>query len=254
LAMGTPVMSFLIDEFNWRRSRAAMGFGFSVLLLGLPTVVFFQKGVFDEYDYWAGTVSLVVFAMFEAILFAWVFGLKKGWKEITAGADIKVPVIFKFILKYVTPVILILVFVTSLIRPANDDWSRVSITGWELHPESIIAKIRNDHVGPNCEYFADKYFAETAGVVDSVYTSEEKKVVSVIKQDQSVKTYETSMENIVVVKKGDRVDTGMAIISGSFVNNVFYVDMSRLLLVALFFSICVLIFIAYRKRKKEGTI
>jgi len=254
LAMGTPVMSFLIDEFNWRRSRAAMGFGFSVLLLGLPTVIFFQKGVFDEYDYWAGTVSLVVFAMFEAILFAWVFGLKKGWKEITAGADIKVPVIFKFILKYVTPVILILVFVTSLIRPANDDWSKVSITGWELHPESIIAKIRNDHVGPNCEYFADKYFAETAGVVDSVYTSEEKKVVSVIKQDQSVKTYETSMENIVVVKKGDRVDTGMAIISGSFVNNVFYVDMSRLLLVALFFSICVLIFIAYRKRKKEGTI
>ncbi|HPB26267.1 MAG TPA: sodium-dependent transporter [Bacteroidales bacterium] len=254
LAMGTPVMSFLIDEFNWRRSRAAMGFGFSVLLLGLPTVVFFKKGVFDEYDYWAGTVSLVVFAMFEAILFAWVFGMKKGWQEITDGADIKVPAIFKYILKFVTPVILILVFVTSLIRPANDDWSKVSITGWEVHPESIIAKIRNDHIGPNCEYFTDTYYAETAGVVDSVYTSEEKNVVAVVKEDQSVKMYETAMTNSVVVKKGDRVDAGVALFSGSFINNVFYVDMSRLLLVALFLSICVLIFVAYRKRKKEGTI
>ncbi len=254
LAMGTPVMSFLIDEFNWRRSRAAMGFGFSVLLLGLPTVIFFQKGVFDEYDYWAGTVSLVVFAMFEAILFAWVFGLKKGWKEITDGADIKVPVIFKYILKFVTPVILILVFVTSLIRPANDDWGKVSITGWELHPESIIAKIRNDHVGPNHEYFADKYYSETSGVVDSVYTCEDNNVVSIINEDNSVKTYETALANTVIVQKGDRVNIGDVLFSGSFINNVFYVDMSRLLLVALFLAICVLISIAYHKRKKTGEI
>jgi hypothetical protein len=30
-----------------------------ILVLGLPTL-FFKEGVFDEYDYWAGTVSLVV--------------------------------------------------------------------------------------------------------------------------------------------------------------------------------------------------
>jgi SNF family Na+-dependent transporter len=44
-------------------------FGAMILVLGLPTVIFFKEGVFDEYDYWAGTVSLVVFAMFETILF-----------------------------------------------------------------------------------------------------------------------------------------------------------------------------------------
>jgi hypothetical protein len=31
-----------------------------ILVLGLPTVIFLRKE-FDEYDYWAGTVSLVVF-------------------------------------------------------------------------------------------------------------------------------------------------------------------------------------------------
>jgi neurotransmitter:Na+ symporter, NSS family len=114
LAMGTPVMGFLQDEFGWKRKNSALGFGFIVLLLGLPTVVFFDYGVFDEYDYWAGTVSLVVFALFEIILFAWIFGIDKGWKEITDGADIKVPMVFKFIIKFVTPVLLGYVFIMSL--------------------------------------------------------------------------------------------------------------------------------------------
>jgi NSS family neurotransmitter:Na+ symporter len=70
-----------------------MGFWFIVFLLGLPTVLFFNYGVFDEYDYWAGTVSLVIFALLEIILFAWVFGMDKGWKKLLDGADIKVPLL-----------------------------------------------------------------------------------------------------------------------------------------------------------------
>jgi hypothetical protein len=41
-----------------------------ILVLGLPTVIFFKEGVFDEYDYWAGTFSC--FTMFETILFSWI--------------------------------------------------------------------------------------------------------------------------------------------------------------------------------------
>jgi len=115
LAMGTPVMGFLQDEFGWKRQASAWTFGLMVFVLGLPTVLFYNYGVFGEYDYWAGTVSLVVFAMLEIILFAWIFGMDKGWAEITRGADIRVPVIFKFIIKYVTPVILISVFLGSLV-------------------------------------------------------------------------------------------------------------------------------------------
>lgn len=114
LAMGTPVMGFLEDEFGWKRKNAAWMFGFATLILGLPTVLFFNYGVFDEYDYWAGTVSLVVFALLEIILFAWVFGMDKGWREITDGSDIKVPPAFKFIIKFITPVFLAYVFISSL--------------------------------------------------------------------------------------------------------------------------------------------
>ena len=120
--MGTPCMGFLMDEFGWKRERSAWAFGLAILLLGLPTVLFFNHGVFDEYDYWAGTVSLVVFALAEIILFAWVFGMDKGWKEINMGADIKVPKIFRFIIQFVTPLMLGWVFIASL----PDIWSKIT--------------------------------------------------------------------------------------------------------------------------------
>jgi SNF family Na+-dependent transporter len=114
LAMGTPVMGFLKDEFGWKHRQAAWFFGAVVLVLGLPCVIWFNQGVFDEYDYWAGTVSLVVFALFEIILFAWVFGMERGWEEINHGADIKVPRFFRYIIQYVTPLFLGFVFFKSL--------------------------------------------------------------------------------------------------------------------------------------------
>ncbi|MBK8563346.1 MAG: sodium-dependent transporter [Saprospiraceae bacterium] len=114
LAMGTPVMGFLQDEFHWKREKAAWTFGLIILLLGAPAVFFFNEGVFDEYDYWAGEVALVVFAVTEIILFSWVFGMDKGWKEINAGADIKVPTFFRFIIKYITPFILLVVLLGAM--------------------------------------------------------------------------------------------------------------------------------------------
>ncbi|MBI4350388.1 MAG: sodium-dependent transporter [Elusimicrobia bacterium] len=112
LAMGTPCMGFMEDNFNWGRTKAAWAFGFAVLLLGIPCVL--SQEAFGEFDYWVGTISLVIFAIAEIILFAWVFGMEKGWEEITRGADIAVPAAFKHIIKYVTPLFLLVVFIGSL--------------------------------------------------------------------------------------------------------------------------------------------
>lgn len=148
LAMGTPWMGFMQDEFHWSRQKAAWSFGLVTLLLGIPTVLFYQYGVFDEYDYWAGTVSLVIFAVAESVLFAWIFGMDKGWREITDGADMKVPLIYKFIIKWVTPLFLLMVFLGSVVSPAGGDWqaafaSLASGTGWPLDNGSIIRQLFN---------------------------------------------------------------------------------------------------------------
>jgi SNF family Na+-dependent transporter len=148
LAMGTPWMGFMEDEFKWGRQKSAWSFGLIVLILGLPTVFLFNYGVFDEYDYWAGTVSLVIFALAESILFAWVFGIDKGWKELMSGADMKVPDFYKFVIKYITPVFLLFVFIGSVFSPLNGDWtgaisSLMNGQGWALDNGSIIRQLFN---------------------------------------------------------------------------------------------------------------
>lgn len=149
LAMGTPWMSFMQDHFKWSRDSGAISFGFLTLLLGLPCVIFYNYGVFDEYDYWAGTVSLVIFALVEVILFAWVFGMDKGWKEINQGADIKVPYVYKFIIKFITPLFLLIVFLGAVFTPVNNDWlsafkGLVGGNNWNFDNNSIIMKILNN--------------------------------------------------------------------------------------------------------------
>jgi len=252
LAMGTPVMSFLMDEFNWKRKSSAVAFGFAVLFLGLPTVLFFQQGVLDEYDYWAGTVSLVLFATFEMILFSWVFGMKKGWVEITHGSDIRVPAIYRFIIKWITPFMLLAVFVGSLVRPANDEWSKISLKGWKLHNESIIGQIKHQGIGPNKAYFASEFYAEQNGVVDSVFTKDKSTFISLtdtIGGKRANALYKVGSHNEPVVKAGFSVKTGDVIYTGSIVNKVFYIDLARLLLISVFVAIGVMVYVAFRKRR-----
>lgn len=146
LAMGTPWMGFMRDEFDWGKNKAAWSFGALALLMGLPTVFFYNQGVFDEYDYWAGTVSLVVFALLETIVFSWIFGIDKGWREINEGADIKIPNIYKFIIKYITPTLLLIVFLGALFTPLNNDWSGnlhslFTGNGWTLDNSSIVNQL-----------------------------------------------------------------------------------------------------------------
>lgn len=149
LAMGTPWMGFMEHEFQWSRNKAAISLGFVILVLALPTILFFSKGVFDDYDYWTGTVSLVLFALVEVFLFSWVFGMDKGWKEITNGADMSVPLFYRPIIKYVTPLFILIIFLTSVFKPLNgnlEDWGIafnqfINGGGWPWAKDSIINQL-----------------------------------------------------------------------------------------------------------------
>ena len=52
---------------------------------------------------------MVLFGAIEAILFVWVFGMDKAWEEIHVGAQLQIPKVYKFIIKYITPLFLIFV-------------------------------------------------------------------------------------------------------------------------------------------------
>jgi SNF family Na+-dependent transporter len=107
VALCSPAMAFLQDQMKLSRQKAAMVVGAVLFVCGLPVVLFLGHGFLNEMDFWAGTFGLVVFAMIEVILFAWVFGMKRAWAEINEGADIRIPSVFKFIIQYITPMYLI---------------------------------------------------------------------------------------------------------------------------------------------------
>lgn len=203
LAMGTPWMGFMKDEFNWGKAKGAFTFGLLTLLMGLPCVFFFQQGVFDEYDYWAGTVSLVIFALLETIVFSWIFGINKGWREINEGSDITVPSVYKFIIKYITPAMLLLVFLGSLFTPLGNDWlgsinSLLAGEGWPLDNSSIIKQLTQ------------------SGLKEQI-----------------------------------RLATDAASIA-ALEDKIFYSNLARLQLVVLFLTIALIIYISFRKRRREG--
>jgi len=142
LAMGTPLKSFMEDEFDWDLKKSAWFFGILVFIFGL-----------------------VIFALTEIILFSWVFGVDKGWEEITKGADINVPYIYKYVIKYITPIFLLGVFIGALITPENNDWLNAfhklgTGEGWPLGANSLIGKIFHLEV-KRFEYFTDKGATKT---------------------------------------------------------------------------------------------
>jgi SNF family Na+-dependent transporter len=109
VSLAQPFISFLEDEFNMSKRRAVVVIGVTAFLLCQPAILFLGKGVVDEMDFWGGSVFLVVFALVETILFGWVIGIDKAWKDMHEGARLKVPLIYKFIIKYVTPLYILVI-------------------------------------------------------------------------------------------------------------------------------------------------
>jgi SNF family Na+-dependent transporter len=109
VSLAQPAVAFLQDEFDISRRKAVAIFAAVSFVLCQPAIFFLKNGVVDELDFWGGTFFLVVFATIEVILFAWVFGMEKAWDEIHEGADMRVPRVYKFIIKYITPAFLLFI-------------------------------------------------------------------------------------------------------------------------------------------------
>ena len=109
VSLAQPAIAFLEDEFNISRKKSVAMFGAVTFLLCNAAIFFLGKGVVDELDFWGGTFCLVLFATIEVILFGWIFGINKAWEEVHHGADMRIPGIYKYIIKYVTPIFLLVV-------------------------------------------------------------------------------------------------------------------------------------------------
>ncbi len=117
ISMYQPTLAFLQESLGISRIRAT-SIMVAVCLVGSACVMYFSKGgqFFGTIDDWVGTFFIFILAAVQIVCFSWIFGIERGWRELHAGAKFKVPSLFKFVMMYVAPLYLLVVFVAFCIN------------------------------------------------------------------------------------------------------------------------------------------
>jgi SNF family Na+-dependent transporter len=121
LSMLQPVIAFFEEGLGLKR-HASVAFLMLITALGGGFVVYFSKDLkaLDTMDFWVGTMAIFVLAMIQSFIYGWVLGIDKGEREAHVGAHLRIPRFVQYILKFVTPVYLVSIFVGVLWFSSRD--------------------------------------------------------------------------------------------------------------------------------------
>ncbi|MCK6447412.1 MAG: sodium:calcium symporter [Planctomycetes bacterium] len=111
LSMLQPAQAFLEEALGLAKNTATTLL-MVVCLAGNVFVLWYSKGLvaLDTIDFWVGTVLIFVLAGVQIVCFGWVVGMDRGMKEAHEGARMKIPGFYRFIIQWVAPLYLIVVF------------------------------------------------------------------------------------------------------------------------------------------------
>ncbi len=151
LSMLQPAKAFFQEALGLTH-RAATGLVAVLALGGNVFVLWFSEGLtaLDTIDFWIGTFLIFIVAMVQIICFAWIFGIDKGLALAHDGASIRVPRIFRFIMKYVSPTFLLVIFigfcidsVPDKVRAVIGDEAAVEVAWNEAASPAWTAEVRS---------------------------------------------------------------------------------------------------------------
>jgi neurotransmitter:Na+ symporter, NSS family len=120
ISMLQPAIALLEEGLGLGRRTSVAMLGF-ITACGTAFIVYFSKDAvaLDTFDFWVGSVCIYVLATIQVILFGWVLGIEKGYKEIQRGAEIHIPKFVMYLIRYVSPVFLLMVFAIWLYQTAG---------------------------------------------------------------------------------------------------------------------------------------
>ncbi len=111
ISMLQPGIAFLEEtlKFNRKQSVACLGL---ITAIGCGFCVYFSENVkaLDAMDFWVGTFLIFVLSTIQILIFGWILGVDKSFEQLHQGSAIRIPGFFKFIMKYVSPVFLLVIF------------------------------------------------------------------------------------------------------------------------------------------------
>jgi hypothetical protein len=142
LSMYQPAVAFLQESLGVDRRRGTL-FMVAICLIGSFLVIYYSEGgvFWNTIDFWVGTFLILLMAMLEIICFSWVLGIDTGWAEIHRGARIQVPGVFRFVMKYVSPLYLLIILVAFCVTNLPASIAQISQQPLALGALALIAAV-----------------------------------------------------------------------------------------------------------------
>ena len=125
ISLHEVVTAYLHEEFNLSRGKAArlvtggcvfLGIFCSLSLGVMKGFTVFGLGMFDLFDFVTAKIMLPLGGLCISLFTGWYLDKKIVWSEITNDGSLKVPVykLIIFILKYMAPIAISLIFINEL--------------------------------------------------------------------------------------------------------------------------------------------
>jgi SNF family Na+-dependent transporter len=121
LSMLQPSKAFFEEALGLSRGKATA----LVTVWGLAGnafVLWYSKDTtaLNTIDFWVGSFFILLVAAVQIIAFGWIFGIDRGIAEANAGAHMRIPKFFEFVIKYVSPTYLLVVIVGFCVQNLPD--------------------------------------------------------------------------------------------------------------------------------------
>lgn len=145
LSMLQPAMAFFEDNFGMDRKKATAAV-FSLTSLGVLFVLYNSADLkaLDTLDYWISNLLMVFLATVQVIIFGWIIGIDKGIASAHQGAKIRIPKVYTFIIKYITPCLLIFILcnwlwdiISSLYKNGSNGTTNSYINDLLINPNPV---------------------------------------------------------------------------------------------------------------------
>ncbi len=121
ISMLQPAIALLEEGLGLSRKPSVTLLGF-ITLAGCLFVVYFSKDflALDTIDFWMANFFIFIFATVQTVIFGWWLGIDKGFEELERGAAMRIPRLFRGMIKYVSPAFLITIFAVWCVQQLPD--------------------------------------------------------------------------------------------------------------------------------------
>lgn len=128
ISLMETIVSILHDKFKWSRLKCSIIVAVESFLIGIPSSLGFgllkdiqplNMSILDFFDFISNYVLMPFVALFTCIFIAYIIGTKAIADEIKFSSDFKREKIFNIIIKYIAPVLIIVILISNILSAFN---------------------------------------------------------------------------------------------------------------------------------------